>query len=348
MQEMPKRDRLTEEYKNLYCSITYSRRFISITILDNEDNDLIGLLNILNKYKDFNVEIRNITKLSELNKICSLLGSYDYSGKVTINLLSRVTGNSSIEGLSNNKYINLESLPSYAKIKGFYENNKQSDFSSWAHNLNINDKITLMGCLTEGDKNLFAKQERVIKAFYNEFIKEYPNIMLLGEKERFETAFMYVMSEFKYNFGCLANDGYLSDDGYYANDAVETYERRSGVCGGRSNLLTLVTNNSLLRCNSATVDGRIEPSNNYPNGLDHSWNVFICNNGRAYYYDLSFRSFTRRDIYDLGQRRIDRVFYSNVQEILSRPPLPPRKVVESEDSPKVNIKRPLPPRREEE
>ena len=347
MAELPKKNNIMEEYENLHCSIVLSRKFISIIILGDEDSDLLDILKILNKYKDFNVEIKNITKLSELNKLCYILGSYDYSGKVTINLLSKTTGNYSIKGLSNNKYINLEALPSYVKIKGFYENNKQSDFSSWAHNLNINDKITLMGCLTEKDKSLFVTQERVIKAFYNEFIKEYPNISSLSEKERFEKAFMYVMYEIKYNFECLAEDGYVNDYGYYANDAVETYKRRSGVCGGRSNLLTMVTNNQLLRCNSATVDGRIEPSKNYPNGLGHSWNVFIDNDGNAYYYDLSFRNFTRREVHDMGERKIDRVYYSNVQKILDTPKLPPRR--ETIPLPqKVKANRPLPPRREEQ
>ena len=347
MSQLPKRDRLVEEYKNLYCSILNSRKLISITIIDSEDNDLLGFLKVLNKYKDYNVEIKNVTKLSELNQLCYILGSYDYSGDVVINLLSKVNGNAFMKGLSNSKYINLEVLPSYAKIKGFYENNKQSDFSSWAHNLNENDKNTLMRCLTDKDKTLFLEQERVIKSFYNEFIKEYPDILTKSEKERFETAFMYVMCEFKYNFNSLAEDGYVRDDSHYVNDAVETYKRRSGVCGGRSNLLTLVTNNALLRCNSATVDGLIEPSSNYPNGLGHSWNVFINNDGSAYYYDLSFKSFTRRDIHDLGERRINGIYYSKIQEILSRPQLPPRKEPNSQLSPKVSVLKPLPPRRDE-
>ena len=347
MPEIPKKNDIIEKYKNLSCNIRPSFKDIIVTIKNNIDNDLSDLLIILRKYENATIEIRNIRTLSELNKICSLLSNFSYDGNVVINLVHSFDCNRFISGLSNNKYINLEVLPCYAKIKGFYLENRQSDFISWTHNLNDNDKNTLVRCLTVQDKRLFLEQERVIKSFYSELIKKYPNIMSLDMKRRFEIIFWYVKDNFRYFSECLNADSEdVRPDAYYTKDAVETYKRRGGVCVGRSNLLTLVTNNNLLRCNCASIDGYTESSRSHPNGIAHCWNVFIDNDGNAYHYDLSFRNFVQIEIHDIGTRRISNVYNSNVHEAISRPPLPPRREADSQLISNVKILKPLPPRRE--
>lgn len=347
MPEIPKKDEFKEEYKNLRCNIRLSLKTIVVTIENNIDNDLSDLLIILRKYKNITIEIRNIRTLFELNQICSLLSNFIYNGNVIINLVHSFDGNRFIRGLSNNKYINLEALPSYAKIKGFYLENRQSDFISWAHNLNDDDKNTLVRCLTVQDKRLFLEQERVIKSFYRELIKKYPNIMSLDMKRRFEIIFWYVKDNFRYFFECLnADSDDVRSDAYYTKDAVETYKRRGGVCAGRTNLLTLVSNNNLFRCNCASIDGYTEPSRFRPNGIAHCWNVFIDNDGNAYHYDLSFSNFVQIEIHDIGARRILKVYNSNVQEAISRPPLPLRREAGVHLPSNVRILKPLPPRRE--
>jgi hypothetical protein len=337
MPEMPKRVNNSEDYKSLHCVVPKDKSFISICIMDDKDNDLSDILKVLSKYPGTNIEIKNITTLKQLNVICSLLGAYDYSGNVTINILSRLHGNNAyLKGLTNNKVVNLEALPCYAKINGFYKNNSQSDFTSWAHNLNYNDRNTLLNCLTDDCKSIFLEQERVIKSFYNDLIKEYPYIMNLDEKSRLETVFEYLSKNIRYA-NVLGPDG-LAKLGYeYTHDAVETYKRHEGVCNGRANLLALVTNNNLLKINSAVVDGYTEPHETaYNRSLPHTWNVFVDENGNAQFYDLSFRQFTGRDIHDLGERSITNVYYSNVKDILDIPTLPPRR----------KSYRPLPKRRE--
>jgi len=347
MRELPKKNRFIEEYKNLHCSTTAKQDFVFVTIMNNGDNDFSDLFKILNKYKNTTIEIRNINSLKELNKLCDILSVCDYSGNIIINLISRINGKASIKGLINNKFINLEELPNYVKINGFYKDNNQSDFTSWAHNLNINNKNTLMSHLTEEDKYIFSEQEKVIRSFYVELVDACPEIMTYDEKTRFEKVFMYVKNNFLYA-NVIDIDGYVRTGFEYTHDAVETYKRREGVCNGRSNLLTLVTNNNLLKCNSAVVDGYTEPGGIHPHGLAHTWNVFVDRNGNAYYYDLSFSNFNRREVHDVGRRRIDRVYYSNVQEIMDRPLLPPRRELNSQVSQKVKLNRPLPPRRKEQ
>lgn len=338
MPNLPKRNGYVEYYKNLHCRIT-SDNTILISIMNKVDDDLTDLYKILFKYPKANVVIKNINSLKELNSLCRILGTCQYDGNVTIDLLSRITRNHSLEGLVNNMYIDLEDLPSFVKINGFYKNSTQTDFSIWAHNLNVEDKTTLLRCLTDEDKKLFMEQEKVIDSFYNEFIEACPEALTLSEKERFEKVFMYIFINFPYSFEALGSDGDVKLDCYHTKDALETYKNRRGVCGGRANLLTLVTNNPKLCCNSATISGNTEPSSTYPNGQSHAWNVFIDNDGKAYHYDLSFKSFCRRDLLDIGERRIDEIYNSNVKKIFDSipPELPPR----------TRNYRPLPPRREE-
>lgn len=340
MTELPRRNKITEKYDDLYCEISPRLDFLNITIIDPSANITDHLLSILNRYKNATVVIKNISTLKELNNLCSFFGEYSYSGSVEINLTSRINNCGSLKGLSNNKYINLEALPNNVKISGFSFNGTQSDFTSWAHNLNNTDKNTLLNCLTTENKQLFLEEERIIKSFYSELIKVYPEIMTYDEKKRFEILFMYVNCYYKYDSESLDESSYVRLGCDYAHSAIETFKRGKGVCDGRSNLLTMVTNNSLLRCNSSSIDGYTDKTG----GLPHTWNVFIDQDGSAYYYDLSFRNYTRREIHDIGERRITKIHHSKVQEIFDRKELPPRR----NNSPKVRVLKPLPPRREEQ
>ena len=341
MPAIPRRSDIVEDYNGLDCRVFPSDKIIKVTLLGSSDNNYSDLFKILRKYDGYNITIQNIISVGDLNKLCSILGVCDFSGSVEINLCFKIGNNKFIKGLTNNTFINLEALPSYVRIKGFNNNNDQTDFTSWAHNLNAQDKITLTDCLTSQDRLIFQTQENVMGSLFNEIKRAYPDIMSYDEKRRFETAFWYVKNNFPYSSEVIGPDGLAKEYTDYSKDAVETYRRRRGVCSGRSNLLTLVANSPLLKCNCTSIGGHTAPSSVYPNGLPHCWNVFIDSDGKAYHYDLSFNNFYHKELNELEGRRIDAVYYSMVQEIINQyqtpPALPPRR----------KSYRPLPPRREQ-
>ena len=356
--ELPKRRHIIEEYKNFKC-INYEK-YIHIYIKENNDGDFSDLHRVLEKYPNANININKFYKLSELNTVCDLLEHKSYSGKVTLNLINTYSEKGFIDGLKNNERINIDDLPDYVEINGFFKNNKQNDFSLWAHNLNDIDKRKLFKHLCLSDKAIFLEQEKVIKEFMSELMQKHPNIMSYDEKTRFEIVFKYVNENFRYEYECIdpnnPEGNTLGGPLNPAHDAVETYKRRKGVCDGRSSLLALVTNNSYLKCNCFIIDGRTAPSAKYPEGQPHGWNVFIDRDGRAYFYDLSF-AIVARDIHNLEGRTLNICYNSVVYDKLERlfsltqlsqrgddirnvpPPLPPRKASIGSMPP------PLPPRR---
>ena len=132
--ELPKRRHIIEEYKNFKC--INDGKNIHIQIKENNDGDFSDLHRVLEKYPNADINIYKFYKLSELNTVCDLLEHKSYSGKVTLNLINTYSEKGFIDGLKNNERINIDDLPDYVEINGFFKNNKQNDFSLWAHNLN--------------------------------------------------------------------------------------------------------------------------------------------------------------------------------------------------------------------
>ena len=66
----------------------------------------------------------------------------------------------------------------------------------------------------------------------------------------------------------------------WAENPLKVYENRKGLNIGRSNLLALVSNNSLIKVNCTVAEGN-------KNGVKHSWNQFI-DDEKIYNYDLAY------------------------------------------------------------
>lgn len=338
--ELPARKEENKKYNNINCRINEDKKTIKILLDENKDCHYLSILQALSEYKDYDVTIGNIFSIKALNGVINSIQSLEYDGNVTIDLLYP-DRNRSIEGLDNYEYVIFEKLPSYAKLHGFYMNNAQNEFSTWAHNLSNIDKISLVNYLDERDIKLFNEQESIIDEYYAR-VKRYYNQVLEqpNSRSKFEVFYKMISDKYVYDGSCLTSDGTGVKPGMeWSRDAAQTYYKSKGVCEGRANLLTLLTNNQYFGLKCTTVDGKTS------DGIDHSWNQFIDEKGNVLCYDMSFGEFNAVPAEQVDeQREVDREYYvakknknKSIPQITSMPPLPPRKVM---------TYKPLPPRKE--
>lgn len=231
--------------------------YLDIKIKDQGIVNPNNLFPVLGKKNYRGIEISNIYSVNVLNSVIFSLEDYIFNGSITLNLCSSDTSIANnfvirkIDGLSNNIHINLEFIPSYMKISAFPEDNSQTEFTTWAHNLCKKDRDTLLKVLTDTDKELFLKQEKVIANFYRSMNRKYANLNEMSDYDKFNVIFDYFLKKYP---------------------AIGTEENFA-------NLLTLVTNNHLMKLNCCTVYGKKD-------GMDHIWNQFIYEN-KIINYDLS-------------------------------------------------------------
>ena len=329
---LPKTFNKTEHYNNIKC-VSFNADFINVYLEKNKEEDFSDLLVILRKFNNETINVHNIYSRNTLNKIIELLSKNKYNGNIIFNLLSKydVDGYDITYDIDNGRFINIESLPSNVKIVGFPDNNKQTEFTTWAHNLSKNDKLKLLNCLEKSNKELFIKQEKIAVSFYKDVIKVFPNIMNYNSFDRFNIIYKYFKSTYPYAFECLNSNG----DGVkigaeWSQDAIETYERGRGVCEGRANLLTLVTNNPIFNLRCVTVEGKYGQ-------IEHVWNQFIDDNDVVRNYDLSFSIADNVPFYDIEK-------YNHTYERLY--PCVLERVINSKKEirplPRRNVLRPLP------
>lgn len=347
----PRGDRI-ENYNNIEVHVYDKINEIRVLLKENMEDDFSSLYTILNKYSNRTVRIIGIYSTRSLNKIIEILHNFNYSGTIILQIAP------GIKNLYNDKKINLELLPDNVKISGFGNLHNQTEFKTWCHNLNQKDKKTLLNCLDEESKMNFLIEEKVICEFYSTITRLYPDIMRYSPSDRMKKIFDYVKEKYPYAFECLNStmDAVIPGT-LWSQSAIETYRRGRGVCQGRANLLTLVTNNPLLKLDCVTVDGKI------PGNVGHSWNEFIDEDGKVTHYDLSFNKkgiptrkmsgYTIKEEYpyikemreqgeleELNRRQAPPPLPQRRQTL---PPLPPRRDTEE---PKIRVlRRPLPPRR---
>jgi hypothetical protein len=333
---IPKRNYIIEEYKNITMKKT-SNDTILIFLKETNDVDYADILTILRKYRGHNVDIRGLTTCKTINSVIKILSRCNYDGKVFLSI-----SNSKIKDLDNHKNLIIEEMPSYAKIKGFLYNNKQTPFTTWAHNLSDKSKRDLISVLDDGDIELFNTQEDVMYRVHDDIVRLYPNIMSKSPKERFEIIFDYIGKKYPYSSECLneTSDG-VTQGNDWSQNAVETYRRGRGVCQGRANLLTLATNNNLFRLKCTTVSGYV----GLPiREVGHEWNIFMDEFDVASNYDLSFsrKNTTVKKMLELGYK------YKEVYPCVynSTPPVPPKRNVDGIQKVKKTV--PLPPRHNQE
>lgn len=266
------------EYKNIGDKLF-------VTLSDNSNLNIIDLGHFINKYNSKDIIIYNFTNVKSILDTFKVIKSIKVDGKIKIDMHTFINKNSNnvmnlIMGFNNRTYIDLNNIPENVELCVFNKNHTQNEFTTWAHNLNDENKHKLIRLLNEDEKELFKEEERVILSFFKKITSIYPNILEMPKKEAFNTIFEYFIKAFPYANEATKNGKQIKDNCQWAQNAVETYNRGRGVCEGRANLLTLVTNNCLLRLNCTVVDGHF-------NTIPHSWNEFIDENKEVYDYDLS-------------------------------------------------------------
>ena len=252
----------------------------------NEDS-LVTLENLdyfIKKANPKRVIIQNICSEKSLKDLFKIVKEIDYKNELIIDLNYYVSRNRYnvrpiIDGLNNKTYIDLKNIPNNVLVKCMGSRNEQNEFVTWAHNLNQDNKNLFIKLLLSEEKKEFLDQERIILKFYKEIINKFPNIMDLSKKERFTTIYDYFIERFPLATDCIQDNNYLKPGHEWAEDPVETYRNSRGVSKGRSNLLSLVVNNNLLRLNCTIVNGKKGDSK-------HTWNQFIDENDIVSDYDL--------------------------------------------------------------
>ncbi len=315
---LPKNDTIKEEYKNM--TIYSNLNVVNIWLHKNDELDFTDLLKVLNKYDNKLINIGNIYSRNVFNRLIYTLKNYDYDGRVVFDLLDNDYEDDRINiisGIENYKKINIEALPKYVKISGFDASNKQTEFTTWAHNLNIKDKKILIEKLTSSSLDRFLEQEKVIINFKKEIFSKYPNFNKLKQKEKMDLLYEYIRVNFPFSFRDFRKE-YISS---WAQNPIEVYRLREGINMGRTNLLTLVSNNSILKVNCTSAEG-------YKNGYKHTWNQYVDSDKIIHNYDLSFslKDIGIRGIKKLGFK-VDRMYPAVIKCIKSSVMKPKKRMV---------------------
>lgn len=245
------------EFGGLLCHeiLNGKEKYLKMDIMDKTEVNPNNLFPVLGKKNYKEVEISNIYSVKVLKDIIFSFENYDFDCLITLNLCSSDVSSENIirkiDGLNNNVHIDLECIPSYMKISAFPEDNSQTEFTTWAHNLHKKDRDKLLKVLTDIDKELFLKQEKVIVNFYRKMTRKYADLNEMSDYDKFNVIFDYFLKKYP---------------------AIGTEENFA-------NLLTLVTNNHLIKLNCCTVYGKKDE-------INHIWNQFMYEN-KIINYDLS-------------------------------------------------------------
>lgn len=258
------------------CKFNCDKDTLVVTLRDNSIVNKDDFEYVLNKSNSNRILINNICDIKVFKDLLKLVRKIDFDKEIDINIgykNEKIKNNTKplIQGLNNKTYIDLNNIPDNVKLSCMGNNNEQNELITWAHNLNDNNKALFLNLMSNDDKISFLEQERVISEFYKEITSLYPNIMEIPKKERFNTVYDYFIQKYKYEES--------ENDFEIELDPIKTYEKGRGGSTALSNLLTLVTNNSLLRLNCTVVNGKY-------NGIKHSWNQFIDENNNISDYDM--------------------------------------------------------------
>ena len=320
--------------------VVEDRLDITLSKISEIDTDFINDLVRTNNLKS--ISFNNIVSVKNIKSLLEGVKNLYVQGKILIDFNRYINTDPDkigvyrplIEGLNNKVYIDLNNKPSNVEIRAFSSDHDQNEFTTWVHNLNDANKTRIYRLLSEEDKEYYIEEELVLKNFYIDILKKYPRIKYLSKKEQFDLIFDYVLKEYPYASECTLPNGHIRPDCHYAQDPVETYKNKRGVCAGRAGLLTLVTNNNLFRLNCTTAIGMCGK-------LQHVWNIYVDDQGRASDYDLSFgiKDETKTNMIERGYKY--KRIYDSVKERV-HPALPPRTIFNNIGA--VPIK-PLPPRK---
>lgn len=268
--------------KNINTCYMPEANLLKIYLQYGNDYNYSEIIKAIYDHRGCSITIADVFSTDALNSVCNILSVLDYDNDITIDL----TYSDNMEDIQNGDYIQLDTLPSNIKIKGFPKDNLQSEFTTWAHNLDPAGKNNVLNVLTKEDKLIFLKQSNVIQKFKKEFIhyltisKKLPEetektafayLNSLSERERFELIFDYIRS----HFVCISDESSKKYD-----DVVKIFEEGTGSSKGLAHLLTLLSNNYFFNLNCTPVSGVTS------NGIPHTWNLFVDSKNNIYQYDL--------------------------------------------------------------
>lgn len=235
----------------------YKDGTLYITLSSNIDKEFM-LYDSISKMNPKRIVIKNIRDIEILKRIYKKLKGLNID--IELDLLND-SSLPMIKGINKYLVVNFDKIPDTLKIRGFNQNNEQTEFTTWAHNLTEENKIKLIKHLVDEDKSIFLKQEKAIKEIYKLIKSYYPNIDKLPRKDAFELI-SHIISRINLN----KYEKYLK-----SNKELEH--------GYMANLLTLFTNNNLFRINCINSKGSYL-------GKHIIWNEVIDEDGEVSGYDI--------------------------------------------------------------
>lgn len=260
------------EYKNNFLCVT--KIFESVS---NLDSLILHLDNI-----DTSVDIYlHITSVSEFNKIADVFNRIKPRRNI---ILDFSWGNLIRKSI----YMNFEALPETVKFTNIFfsdgENNfyGSNNFDWWGLWLSENDYQIVRERLTPLAKERFDNFRNIALSFYLKYENTLRNMSNL---EKMEFVYNWVTKNTTYDGGATNPDGTLieGDRGLMAQNPIYTFQRGTGVCAGRSQLIKLLLNNCFMKVDCFLVD-----CNHIT--LPHELNFLVDDDGTLLFYDSSYRT----------------------------------------------------------
>ena len=268
--------------KNMYSNkvkyVVDNNNVLYITFKDKKIDSGYDLINTINVLKPKTIVINNAPNVMFLNKLLSILSITNIETYIILSRKEEYFSNINndvlmLEDLNNESSINLDKEAKNIRIKAFNPNSEQDAFTTWAHNLDEENKVKLLKFLLDEDKAVFISQEKAIREFIKEMKVISPNILEMSKKDAFNTIL----------------DNIYKIDRYKIEKHLNS--KRSEILPSNANLLTLLTNNSYLEINCTNVKGQ-------KNHKSHIWNALIDENDVISLYDID------NNIYDASVRSL--------------------------------------------
>ncbi len=252
-----------------------NKKILKISINNSDSFDIskfiIDVNNQIKRYYIDEIVINNIKSIDMLNEILKSIVYINHSTKITLDLTY------GLENISKKSNMIIGSLPSNLTIKTMYsyDNTIESEFITFMHNLDNNDKMKIFRSLDEKTKKYFIEEERIMYLFYNEMVRYLPNINELSNEEKFDIIFNYVQNRYRNTFTEIDNRN--------DSDVINVYNNKKGNSSGISKFIKLVTNNNLFNIDSYTVIGNLKTGSKLP----IEYNEVVIGS-KVYQYDITY------------------------------------------------------------
>ena len=250
-----------------------------ITAKDFFPETIVDYINALPN--NLNIILSIMTRPNEmagLNMLCSLLSRTSLNKSIILDISNLKMGigcSLEIENLPTNvKISNCVNISNGKEDNPFFGENS---FDWWAlHCIENNFKI-LLSKLTENAKKRAEDLRKIAYNFYR-FVPE--NIKSSNSKVKCDFVYKWCCANIHYDFEGTMPDGSFNFNRRDTQDPIVTFNRRKGVCAGRSRLLKVLLNNYYMKTPIFLVRGLA--------GIQqHEWNELIADDGESIVFDIS-------------------------------------------------------------